>query len=325
MKGVSVKLVQVAAVFVGAVAAVPVAAQTNPQCAAQLLERTRNVCDAAIDGARIFHPVLGMLVTGGNPVLGEPGSLGGLPHFSFTIRANGTRVVTPDLDYSGVGRTVAADDEIVAPAPLLEAAVGVFRGIRVGNLAVDVLGSAQLLPTDQIDDVTVDPDATTVGGVSLSFGYGARVTVLGGAGSAPAVSVSVMRRTLPRVDVGNVPDGDRFAFGTDLTSTAMRLVVGKTFGPLTLAAGYGRDKYTGDAEIFYRDPITDVEQAPIVFSHDDTRSLGFLNIAIGGGPIRLGAELGMQRGKNTALGTTFEDNDPSEDRLFGGAGIRIVF
>ena len=313
------------AIAITAIGITAASAQSNPECSGQLVSRARNVCDAAIDGARLFHPVVGLLVSGGSPALGEVGAHGGFPHVSIGLRANATTVVTPDLDYNGNGRVVGADEEITAPSPSIEAALGVFRGTRDGNLAVDVLGAAQLLPTNQIDDVRVDDDATSIGDVALSFGYGARVTVLGGRGSLPVVAVSVMRRSLPRIDVGDVPGGDRFGFGTDLTTTNLRAMVGKEIGPLLVSVGYGRDSYRSDAEIAYRDPVSDVVQPSIRLDLEDARSLGFVDVALGLGAFRIAGEVGMQRGKDLGLGTTFTDNDPTERRIFGGAAIRFVF
>ncbi|MBA2291066.1 MAG: hypothetical protein H0W15_01275 [Gemmatimonadales bacterium] len=314
-----------AAAVLTAASLAPLQAQTNSQCANQTFERARNVCDAGVDGARLFHPVVGLLVAGGNPALGAVAPLGGFPHASIGLRVNAVRVVTPDLNYNGNGRVVQADQSITAPAPSVEAAVGIFRGIGRGNLAVDALGAAQLLPTDQIDNVRVSDDARRVGSVALAFGYGARVTVLGGYGAAPAVSVSVMRRSIPRIDVGDVASGDRYAFGSDLDATSVRLVVGKTLGPLSVAAGIGRDRYTGDADITYRDPISDAIQPVVRIALKDTRSLGFLNAALSLGGIRLAAEIGQQQGSDLGLGTTFEQNDPSDGRLFGGVGLRVAF
>ncbi len=325
MNGVFVHTSMSAVALLMVASLAPLHAQTNPQCANQLVDRARNVCDAGVDGARVFHPVVGLLVAGGNPVLGAVAPLGGFPHASIGLRVNATRVVTPDLDYSGNGRVVAADATVTAPVPSIEAAVGVFRGIGRGNLAVDALGAAQLLPTDQIDKVRVSDDATRLGSVALAFGYGARVTLLGGYGATPAVSVSVMRRSLPRIDVGDVAAGDRYAFGSDLDATSVRLVVGKSLGPLSIAAGLGSDRYTGDADITYRDPITNAVQPGIRIALKDTRSLGFLNAVLSLGGIRLAAEIGRQQGSDLGLGTTFEQNDPSDGRVFGGAGIRVAF
>src|SRR3989454_9621209 len=68
------------------VGAAPLAAQ-EPQCAS-----TNNFvqasCQAAVDGVRAFYPLAGMVVTGGNPVIGTARSLGGLGHFALTARVN---------------------------------------------------------------------------------------------------------------------------------------------------------------------------------------------------------------------------------------------
>src|SRR5437879_10000136 len=71
-------------VLVMIVGAAPLAAQ-EPQCAS-----TNNFvqasCQAAVDGIRAFYPLAGMVVTGGNPVIGTARSLGGLGHFALTAR-----------------------------------------------------------------------------------------------------------------------------------------------------------------------------------------------------------------------------------------------
>ncbi|MGH6690577.1 MAG: hypothetical protein ACREOF_08340 [Gemmatimonadales bacterium] len=94
----------------------------SPECAAYAsLTQTGRVCNAAVDGARGFHPIVGLLTSGGNPVLGRAGSLGGPARFAITARVNGTKVVLPDLDYDGSTGVVAKDDEIFFPSPLVEA------------------------------------------------------------------------------------------------------------------------------------------------------------------------------------------------------------
>src|SRR3712207_8827450 len=100
---------------------------------------TRRVCDAAVDGTRAFHPVAGLLVSGGNPVLGTAGTLGGLGHLSVTLRGNAARVVLPETGYDGTTTTVPASDELFAPVPLVEAAAGIYGGVPSGLLALDPL------------------------------------------------------------------------------------------------------------------------------------------------------------------------------------------
>ena len=239
-------------------AAVGLGAQGNAQCNVYAAgpfgnSREANVCNAGVDGASVFAPVAGILITGGNPFLGATGGLGGFPHLGLTLRANATSVVVPDFSYNGVGTIVAAKQTILAPAPLIEAALGVFRGLGHGNLALDVLGSAQLLPTTLIDDVHIDVNARRIGSIALGLGVGARVTLLGERQAVPAVTVSLMRRTLPRIGVGNIVGGDSYEFASDLASTEYRATVGKRIGPLDLGAGAGWSDYTAAAEIVFGD------------------------------------------------------------------------
>lgn len=283
-----------------------------------------NICNAGIDGAQIFHPVAGLLVSGGNPVLGSVGMLGGLGHFSFTVRANATKVRTPDLDYDGTGTTVQQDDDMIAPAPLVEAAVGIFKGVN-GLLAIDLLGSAQLLPTDQIDNVSVDKDARKIGDIALGLGYGARIGVIRGHAIIPSVNVSIMRRDIPRITVGDLANGDQYSYGIDLQATNLRAVAGYKLGFFDLGAGIGWDKYTGDAHIEFQDQRLAGETLEVNKDLDNSRTMAFLTGGFDFPIIKIGFEAGYQLGKDTNYKTTFEGNDPADNRLFGGAGIRIAF
>jgi hypothetical protein len=80
----------------------PLRAQ-NPECAPDAgVAQAGRVCNAAVDGAGAFHPIVGLVTSGGNPVLGRAGSLGGPARFAITARVNGTA----DLDLS-TSRTMA--------------------------------------------------------------------------------------------------------------------------------------------------------------------------------------------------------------------------
>lgn len=283
-----------------------------------------NICNAAIDGANIFHPVAGLLVSGGNAVLGSTRMLGGLGHFSLTLRGNATKIRTPDLDYDGTGTTVEEDDDIIAPAPLVEVAVGLLKGFN-GLLAVDVLGSAQLLPTDQIDNLTVDDDARKIGDIALGLGYGARVGIFPGRAIIPSVSVSIMRRDIPRITVGDLSDGDTYSYGVDLKATNLRAVAGYKLGFFEIGAGVGYDKYTGNAQIAFQDQRLPGETLEVEKDLDNSRTVAFLTGGFDFPIIKLGFEAGYQLGKDDNFKTTFEGNDPSDNRLFAGAGLRIAF
>lgn len=311
-----------AGLFAVAVAS-PALAQ-NSECSAYV-SNARRVCDAAVDGTRAFHPVVGVLVSGGNPTIGSAGTLGGLGHLSLTLRANAVELVLPDLNYSGSSTTVPAGAKLFAPAPLVEGAVGLYRGVGNGLLAVDFLGSAQLLPTSQIDNLTVEADARRIGDIALGLGYGARIGILKEMGPLPAVSFSVMRRDIPQITYGDIAAGDRFSYAVDLHATNLRLVASKHLMVLDLAAGLGWDKYTGDAVISFRDPITSVPQPDIPLELDNSRVLGFLNAGISMSVVKLTGEIGYQAGRDQNLSTDFEDFDTTRGKLFAGLGLRVGF
>jgi hypothetical protein len=296
----------------------------TPECASYS-GSAQQVCAAAVDGTRAFHPVFGMLVSGGNPTIGTAATLGGLGHASLTLRANAVNVVFPDLNYTGGSSTVPAGDKLFFPAPLLEGSVGLYKGMSGGLLSVDFLGSAQILPTDQIDNVTVDEDARRIGTLALGLGYGARIGIVRGMGPMPDLSVSVMRRDIPTITYGDVSSGDEFSYGVDLHATNIRIVASKQVAVLDLAAGFGWDKYTGDAIIQFRDPFTSIPQPNIPVELNNSRLVGFVNGGINLSKFRLTGELGYQGGKDQELSTEFEDFDTTEGKFFAGLGLRVSF
>jgi hypothetical protein len=296
-----------------------------PECPGGGSQADINVCNAAIDGARIFHPVAGLLVSGGNPVLGGIGTLGGFPHFALTARVNATELKTPDLDYDGTGgTTVGEGDEIFAPAPLVEAAVGVLPGFGPsGFLSLDLLGSAQLLPTEAVEGLEVDEDARKIGSIALGLGFGARVGIIKGRAIIPSVTVSAMRRSIPRITFGDVAGGDQYSFSTDLQATNLRAVAGYKLALLSVGAGLGWDKYTGDVDVTFDQGGT--PQSTQTIDLDNSRTMAFLTAALDFPLLKIGAEVGYQFGKDQNLRTEFSGNDPGDNRLFAGAGLRFTF
>ena len=202
----SLKSITTVAVALIAFVARSIAAQ-EPQCSMANPSAT-SACNTAVDAMRAFHPLAGMIVSGGNPVLGTSGSLGGIGHLTVTARVNAITASLPNPDSASQSRVPSSFHGAV-PAPLVEAAVGLVRG-RGGLLAVDALGSAVVLPTGRVSGLSVDSNAAHIGGAALGIGYGARVGLLGGSFPIPAVSVSWMHRTLPRIQYGRLGP----AFGT---------------------------------------------------------------------------------------------------------------
>lgn len=293
----------------------------NAECAPYAaVEQAARVCNAAVDGARAFHPIVGLLTSGGNPVLGRAGSLGGLGRFAVTARVNATKVILPDLDYDGSTGVVAKDDEIFFPSPLVEGAMGIV-GSR-GLIGLDLLASAQLLPTGVVDGLDVDPDATSIGSVALGFGFGARLSLFQNAGPLPGVSVSLMRRSVPRVQYGDLALGDDYSFAADVQAWNLRAVAGTRFSVLTLAVGLGHDWYDGDANIRFREPIT-AAVVPLDLDLEISRTMGFANVGLDFRFVRIVGEAGYQFGKDQDIGTVFQDFDPASGRFFAAAGLQF--
>ena len=145
------------------------------------------------------------------------------------------------------------------------------------------------------------------------------------AGPLPAVSVSIMRRELPRIGYGSVSSGDAFGYGLDLHATNVRFVASKQLLILGIAAGLGWDKYTGDAVINFRDPITGTPQPPIPVALNSSRGLAFVNAGLNLSVLKLTGEVGYQTGKDQNLSTDFEDFDTTKGKLFAGVGLRVGF
>ncbi|HXF96565.1 MAG TPA: hypothetical protein VNI61_10750 [Gemmatimonadales bacterium] len=306
------------ALALAAAGAAPLAAQ-DPRCQGTL-EASRNACNAAIDAARVFHPVAGVLVSGGNPVLASGGALGGLGRWSLSGRVNAVRVSLPDPD-SAAQRSVPSAFEGWVPAPVVETSVGILPGIRRGLLAVDLLGSAVLLPTG-VEDLTVDAGAARIGDVALGLGYGVRLGILQGDLLVPALSLSLMRRHLPGVQYGDVDAGAPSDFAANLRATNWRLAAGMSFAFVAVAAGFGVDRYASTARIRYDDIGT---TRTVRLELRSTRQVLFLDAGVSLGLAQLTAELGYQTGADQRLNTDFSDFDPSAGHVFWSAGLRCAF
>src|SRR5256885_537743 len=263
-----------------------VAAQ-EPQCSMANPNATA-ACNTAVDAIRAFHPLAGMIVSGGNPVLGTARSLGGLGHLSVTARVNAIKASLPNPD-SANKSTVPSSFHGAIPAPIVEASLGLLRG-KGGLLSLDALGSAVVLPTSGVSGLSVDSNATHIGSAALGIGYGARVGVLGGHFPIPAVSLSWMRRTLPRLQYGTLGatflSGDQFAFNMDLRADNYRAVASWKFVLVDLAAGLGIDHYTSSqTSISFHDGATPTSVKTIVINPNNTRGGLFvdrrLNLAAG--------------------------------------------
>ncbi|HXL10834.1 MAG TPA: hypothetical protein VN955_05525, partial [Gemmatimonadales bacterium] len=286
-------------------------------------------CNTAVDAIRAFHPLAGMIVSGGNPVLGTATSLGGIGHLTVTARVNAIKASLPNPDSASQSQVPSSFHGAI-PAPIVEAALGLLRG-RGGFLSVDALGSAVLLPTSGVSGLSVDSNAAHIGGAALGIGYGARVGILSGTFPIPALSVSWMRRTLPRIQYGNLGPtfgtGDQFQFSMDLKADNYRAVASWKFVLVDLAAGLGVDHYSSSATSirFHDNPLSPANVRTVVINPSSTREVAFVDGGLSLAALKLVAELGYQTGKDQHFTTNFSNFDPKAGHVFGGVGLRFGF
>jgi hypothetical protein len=304
--------------------AAPLVAQ-EPQCNMPIPNATA-ACNTAVDAVRAFYPLAGMIVSGGNPVLGTARASGGLGHITLTARVNGIKAALPDPT-AATQSPVPTSFNGVVPAPVVEGALGLLKGMRGGLLAVDVLGSALILPTG-IQNLSVDSNAAHISDAALGIGYGLRVGVINGGFPIPAVSVSYMHRTVPRLRYGTLGPtfgtGDQFEFTMDLASDSYRAVAGWKFVLVDLAAGVGVDHYkSSDTNIRFHDGTTPTSVRTVVINPTNTRALVFVNGGLSLAAVKLVGEIGLQAGKDQSYFTQFSNFDPKAAHVFGGLGIRF--
>src|SRR3989454_11377540 len=158
-------------------------AAQEPQCSMANPNATA-ACNTGVDAIRAFHPLAGMIVSGGNPVLGTSGSLGGIGHLTVTARVNAIKASLPNPDSASQSQVPSSFHGAI-PAPIVEAALGLLRG-RGGFLSVDALGSAVLLPTSGVSGLSVDSNAAHIGGGRPPLRPRAPARGLGGALPNPA-------------------------------------------------------------------------------------------------------------------------------------------
>jgi len=156
------------------------------------------------------------------------------------------------------------------------------------------------------------------------------VGVLGGHFPVPAVSVSWMHRTLPRLQYGTLGatflSGDQFAFSMDLRADNYRAVASWKFVMVDVAAGLGIDHYTStQTSISFHDGTTPTSVTTIVINPNNTREVLFVDGGLNLAAVKLVAELGFQTGKDQSFATTFRDFDPKAGHVFGGLGVRFGF
>ena len=330
------KRLGMAAVLMSAIAG---AAQAQSACPASTTlpsaqNGARDICLRATDLYQLMAPQLGVSITGGNPVLGQGGTLGGLGHFTVEARAIAVMGDIPDLPkWSSPSITAPTTQELPSKdfpigLPAVDGAVGIFKGLPLGltNVGgIDALVSAVYIPKVDQDGFKVTPDQ------SLKFGYGARVGIIQESLVLPGLSVTWMKRDLPTTTLEGTTSGAQNLSlkMSDMTvkTTAWRVIASKSLILFGLAAGYGKDSYD-QAATFSGTAVSTAGTSnfgPFNLTNSMTRSTMFANASINLLLLKIVGEVGQVSGGDlaTAPFNTFSSGKADDTRLYGSVGVRF--
>jgi hypothetical protein len=295
-------------------------------------EATADARQQAHDVFQYMAPQLGLAIVGGSPTLGQASVVGGLGHFSIGVRGNALAGHLPQVDQfqtscnGAQSRTLPTAEQYLG-LPGVDAAIGVFKGLPLGvtNVGgIDVLLSAAYIPEFSGDGVEVTaPDG------SLKIGYGARVGVLQESLLVPGLSVSVLRRELPTVNLVGTSGSNSLAVNNlSVKTTAWRVVASKSLLILGVTAGMGRDSYDQSAN------VTATVQAPAPYgtvseSFDPQQSLTRTNMFAGASlnllMLKLSGEVGKVSGGTINTVNSFDGKAAADSRMYASVGLRLGF
>jgi len=206
----------------------------------------------------------------------------------------------------------------------VDVAIGILPGTDVGGLTI--LGIDALINVAYIPEVTSGDLTVRLPDGSLRLGFGARVSIVEESALTPSVSVSFLQRDLPSVDLQATPGSDALSISRlSLTSDALRVVVGKSVGPFTVAIGAGKDSYDASATV----DVT-VNRVGQVFqltgfnvAQKLHRQTAFADLSLNFPLLKLVAEIGQVSGGTIATYNTFGSKRADDALQFASLGLRL--
>lgn len=295
-----------------------------------------DACRKALDLFAFVMPQAGVALAGGNPILGEGGTMGGWGKRAISLRVTAVDGQLPKNTVPiRVGGTAQADDfgaeRAPVPMPSVDAAIGLFTGMPAGltNIGgIDVLLSATWMPTVEEKTLQVAPSGT-----SLALGYGVRVGVLQESSLIPGISLSVMRRKLPTTGISYTAQNDTLALrDLSLTADGVRLVISKRFLILGLAGGIGRDRIEAQSSMnaAVNESVLGVNQRYAVSLADMRtkveRNTVFVNASFGVLAARVVGEFGWSSEGDAILAVNqFGGRKANEGYRYGSLGLTVRF
>jgi len=317
------------------VLAAAISAPMQAQCSTQ----TADACQKAVDLLNFMTPQLSTALVGGNPTLGQGGTLGGLGHFSIDIRASGFSADLPKGDGVGLSTTGAKASTFNTKSqyfgvPSVDAGIGLYRGFSLGVThigGVDAIVTMTYLP-NLSNSGSSGGTNFTVNGSNEKFGYGFRLGLLEESAVTPGVSFVWTQRDLPAISLSDsisASTGAGNASGTialnnfTVNTSAWRVTAAKSFLIFGLSGGVGQDKYTANSTI-----ATTVSGVSGTGSEAQNFSMTRMNYFVGAYVnlfiFKLEGEYGQVSGGTVPAGVNnFAGVDPAKSRSYFTAGLRF--
>ncbi len=283
------------------------------------------LCLDVVAAIQLLQPELGLVLAGGNPVLGTASPLGTkfrwMPRFNIGGRISFAWLQVPDIldypdDISGQVGTIGS----TVYMPQLDVSVGVFEGLKLGSTlggfaAVELMGSLGALVLPAGDGFQND---------ATGFGLGARVGILRESFSAPGISVSGYYKWFGRIQFGSVGRSHDAQLGMDMSLWSFRAGVSKSFVAIGLAFTVGWDRYSSQVDYGIAGPagtlIPVVPQSdPIDYTSD--RWSAFLDLSYIVLFFNIVAEAGWQEQETLS---NSRGSEWSSGGFFGALGMRFT-
>jgi hypothetical protein len=285
-----------------------------------------DACQKVADLFNYMNMQLGTWVAGGNPTLGQGGTLGGLGHFTVGVRANVMKATIPAVDeiqvQSGapVSSRIPSNEKWVG-LPAVDVAVGLFKGIPVGLTrigGIDALVNVEYLPSYTQHSLHVGAQNN-----KWKIGFGGRVGIIQESLLLPGVGVSYMVRDLPTAELSGSDNSGNTVSITDyrIRTKQWRLTASKNILFLGVAAGVGQDKYDSRASLTYN-VDGNTPSSPIPLHISPKRTNYFADVSFNLLLAHFVVEIGRVTGGNVTTFNTFS-TDASAARNYGSLGIRI--
>lgn len=310
-----------------------IAAPMHAQCSTQ----TADACQKAVDLLNFMTPQLSTALVGGNPTLGQGGTLGGLGHFSIDIRASGFSADLPQGGGVGLSTTGAKSSNFTTKSqlfgvPSVDAGIGLWRGLSLGVThvgGVDAIVTMTYLP-NLSNSGSGGGTNFTVNGSNEKFGYGVRIGILEESVVTPGVSLVWVQRDLPSISLsdtisasGTGAQGQIALNNYSVNTTAWRITAAKSFLIFGISGGLGQDKYTANSTI-----VANVTGVSGTGSEAQNFSMNRMNYFVGAYVnlfiFKLEGEYGsVSGGTANGLNQFNGSSDYSKSRSYFTAGLRF--